>query len=91
MLRDLTTLNPVESINQRKILPEMVRIGIGSPSTVWKANFMGCKWTINPKSIIYGLKNNSKREEYKKGGSKRTRDGENSTGNSGSENNITMS
>ena len=42
MLRDLTILNPGDSINQRKILPEMANIGGGYPITIWKENFMVC-------------------------------------------------
>ena len=40
MLRDLTILNPRESINQRIRLTEMYRIGIGDPSTRWDVNLM---------------------------------------------------
>ena len=42
MLRDLTILNPGESINQNKISPEMAKTGGGSPSTRWKGNIMEC-------------------------------------------------
>ena len=33
-------LNPGESINQRKILPDTGDIGGGDPSTIWKVNLM---------------------------------------------------
>ena len=42
ILRDLPTLNPGESRNQRKVLLEMANISGGSPSTIWMECFMVC-------------------------------------------------
>ena len=42
MLKDLTILNPGESINKRIILPDMAKIGIGPPRTIWKVDLMEC-------------------------------------------------
>ena len=55
ILRDLKIFNPVESINQRKRLPEMDKIGGDVPSTKWKGNSMECTWTIQTKSMTNGL------------------------------------
>ena len=54
MLRDLTIFNPIDSINQRKILSEIANIGGGAPSTIWKGNLMGCTRTIKPESTMNG-------------------------------------
>ena len=40
MLRESTILNPGESINERIRLPDMSKIGIGSPRTKRKGNLM---------------------------------------------------
>ena len=55
MLRDLTILNPRESINQRIILPDMAKIGIGAPSIICKVNLMECTLTIPPAIMVNGL------------------------------------
>ena len=67
MLRDLTILNPVESINQRIRLSEMARIGIGASSTIWKGNYMEYTWIIHPKRMMNGLKKIIVIEKPKKG------------------------
>ena len=50
MFRYLTILNPGESRNQRKKLPEMANIGVGAPSTRWKGNLMEFTWNIHKKA-----------------------------------------
>ena len=42
MLRELKFFDPGMSRNQRKILPEMAKIGGGAPSKIQKRNFMEC-------------------------------------------------
>ena len=42
ILRDLTIADPCVSINQRKRLLDIAKIGGGAPSTIRKGNFMEC-------------------------------------------------
>ena len=56
MLRDLTIYNPENSTNQRKRLPDISKLGIGTLNTIWKGNFMECTWTIQPKRMTNGVK-----------------------------------
>ena len=67
MLRDLTILNPGESINQTKILPDMAKIGGGAPSTIRKINLMECTLTIHPKIMMNGLKKTKEERSQKRG------------------------
>ena len=68
MLRDLTTLNPFTSRNQRSISLEMVNISGGAPITIWMENLMACTWTTHPiKNIMNGKKKNRVRENPTKG------------------------
>ena len=66
MLRDLTILNPGESINQRIRLPYMSNIGGGSTSQIWKGNVMEYTLTIQPTSMINELKNKEEERRLKK-------------------------
>ena len=65
MLRELTILNPGESRNQKKILPDMDKIGGDAPMTRWKVNLMEYKRTIHPKIMMNGLNKNRGREKPK--------------------------
>ena len=67
MLRGLTILNYVESINQRKILTEMDKIGSGAPRIIWKVNLMECTLTIHPTSMLNGTNKNIGRDNTIKG------------------------
>ena len=66
MLRYLTILKHGKSGNQRMILPEMPKNGIGVPSTIWKVNLIKCTWTIHPTSMMSGTKKNIGREKLAK-------------------------
>ena len=66
MLRGLTILNPVESRNQRIRLPDMDKMGIGAPSTIWNINLMEFTLTIQTKIMMNGLNKRGGREKPKK-------------------------
>ena len=67
ILRDLKILNPGVSINQRKRLPEMAKIGGSSLGTRRKGNVMECTWTIQPTSMMNGMKKKRVTDNPKKG------------------------
>ena len=66
MFRELTILNPRESRNQRIRLSEMVKIGIGAPSTIRKGNLMECTGTNQTTNMMNGLKKNRQRDNTPK-------------------------